>query len=60
MSLESIAHEIRKEIEKLTGVLHLLERGAKKTTRRKMSQAARKRIGAAQKKRWAKIRAEKK
>jgi hypothetical protein len=33
MSLESIAHEIRKEIEKLTGVLHLLERGAKRTTR---------------------------
>jgi hypothetical protein len=59
MSLESIAHEIRKEIEKLTGVLHLLERGAKKTTRtrRKISAAGRKRIAAAQRKRWAKIRA---
>jgi len=59
MSLESIAHEIRKEIEKLTSVLHLLE-GKTKVKARKMSVAARKRIGAAQKKRWAKIRAAKK
>jgi hypothetical protein len=62
MSLESIAHEIRKEIEKLTEVLHLLERRAKKTTRarRKISAAGRKRIAAAQRARWAKIRASKK
>ena len=59
MSLESIAQEIRKEIEKLTGVLHLLE-GNTKIKARKMSAAARKRIGAAQKKRWAKVRASKK
>jgi len=56
MSLEAIAHEIRKEIEKLTEVLYLLE-GRAKTMRRKMSAAGRKRIAAAQRKRWAKIRA---
>jgi exonuclease VII small subunit len=62
MSLESITQQIRKEISKLNQVLHLLEDGAKKTTRvrRKMSAAGRKRIAAAQKKRWAKIRAGKK
>jgi hypothetical protein len=58
MSLESIAQDIRKEIEKLTEVLHLLEGGAKKTTRarRKISVAGRKRIAAAQRARWKKIR----
>jgi hypothetical protein len=62
MSLESITHEIRKEIEKLTSVLHLLEGRAKKTMRagRKMSAAGRKRIAAAQRARWAKIRAARK
>jgi hypothetical protein len=61
MGLESIAHEIRKEIEKLTEVLHLLEGRAKKTRAgRKISAAGRKRIAAAQRARWAKIRAAKK
>jgi hypothetical protein len=59
MSLESITQAIREEISKLNKVLHLLEGGAKKTTRarRKMSVAGRKRIAAAQRARWAKIRA---
>jgi hypothetical protein len=62
MSVESIRQQIREEISKLNQVLHLLEGGAKKTTRarRKISAAGRKRIAAAQKKRWAKIRAGKK
>jgi hypothetical protein len=60
MSLESIAHEIRKEIQKLTGVLHLLEGKTKVKARRKMSAAGRKKIAAAQRARWAKIRAAKK
>jgi hypothetical protein len=64
MSLESITHQIREEISKLNQVLHLLEGGAKKTTRakggRKLSAAGRKRIVAAQRARWAKIKAAKK
>ena len=62
MKLGSITQAIREEISKLNQVLHLLEGGAKKTTRarRKISAAGRKRIAAAQKKRWAKIRASKK
>ena len=59
MSRESITQAIREEISQLNKVLHLLEAGAKKTTRarRKMSVAGRKRIAAAQRARWAKIRA---
>jgi hypothetical protein len=64
MGLESITQQIRQEISKLNQVLHLLEGRAKKTTRAKargkISAAGRKRIVAAQKKRWAKIRAGKK
>ena len=61
MSLESITQAIREEISKLNQVLHLLEGGAKKTTRAKargkISAAGRRRIAAAQRARWAKIRA---
>jgi hypothetical protein len=64
MSLEFITKQIREEISKLDQVVHLLERGARKTTRasarRRMSAAARKRISAAQKARWKKVRAAKK
>ena len=63
MSLEAITKEIRAEIAKLSHVLHLLEGGAKtkvKQARRKMSAAGRKRIAAAQRARWAKVRAGKK
>jgi hypothetical protein len=64
MSLESITKQIREEILKLNQVLHLLEGRAKKTTRakaprRKLSTAGRKRIVAAQRARWAKIKAAK-
>jgi exonuclease VII small subunit len=62
MSLESITQAIRNEISKLNQVLHLLEGGAKKTkrARRKISAAGRKRIAAAQRAKWARIRASKK
>ena len=65
MSLESITKQIREEISKLNQVLHLLEGRAKKTTRakaprRKLSTAGRKRFAAAQRARWAKIKAAKK
>lgn len=62
MSLESIATEIRAEIEKLNQVLRLLEGGRTKATkqatapRRTISAAGRKRIAAAQRARWKKIR----
>jgi hypothetical protein len=65
MSLESITKQIREEISKLNQVLHLLEGRAKKTTRAKAPHAnyqpqAGKRIAAAQRARWAKIKAAKK
>ena len=66
MGLESITQQIRQEISKLNQVLHLLEGRAKPKVakqgkaQRKISAAGRKRIAAAQKKRWAKIRAGKK
>jgi hypothetical protein len=69
LSIESITQEVKEEISKLTQVLHLLGgTGAKpakskaqpKAPRRKMSAAGRKRIAAAQRARWAKIRAAKK
>jgi len=59
MSLESIKKEIRKEIAKMSQVLHLLEGRAKtkvKRARRKISAAGRKRIAAAQRARWARVR----
>ena len=73
MSLESITNEIREEIAKLNQVLSLLEGGTtqraatqrvgKQATtngrkkKRKLSAAGRARIAAAQRARWAKIRA---
>jgi hypothetical protein len=62
MSLKAITKEIRKEIGKLSQVLHLLEGRAKTKVKRarKISAAGRKRIAAAQRARWAKIRTAKK
>ena len=68
MSLESITQEIREQISRLNQVLHLLEDGAKRKVRQaktpgtmhKLSAAGRRRIAAAQRARWAKIRAGKK
>ncbi len=69
LSIESITQQVKEEISKLTQVLHLLGgTGAKpakskaqpKAPRRKMSAAGRKRIAAAQRARWAKIKAGKK
>jgi len=69
MSLESITQQVKAEISKLTQVLHLLQGTGVKPTktqpqakapRHKMSAAGRKRIAAAQRARWAKIRAAKK
>jgi hypothetical protein len=68
MSLESITQQVKAEISKLTQVLHLLGGTGTKTSktkaqpkaRRKMSAAGRKRIAAAQRARWAKIKAAKK
>jgi hypothetical protein len=73
MGVDSIAAQVKAEILKLQQVLNLLEGGAKPTSaktasvsvppakpRRKMSAAGRRRIAAAQKARWAKIRAAKK
>ena len=68
MSLESITNEIREEISKLNQVLNLLEGGGNHTAKgakgpgrgRRLSAAGRKRIAAAQRARWAKIRAGKK
>ena len=62
MSLESIAQQVRNEIEKLSQVLRLLEGGNAKSVKRrggrhKLSAAGRKRIADAQRARWAKIRA---
>jgi hypothetical protein len=73
MGVDSIAVRVRQEIKTLQEVLRLLEGGAKQTAatasavsvppakpRRTMSAAARRRIAAAQKARWAKVRAAKK
>jgi hypothetical protein len=64
MSLESITQQVKAEIAKLNQVLRLLEgTGAakqRKAPRRKISAAGRKRIAAAQRARWAKIRVGKK
>ena len=71
MSRETIIAEIQQDIARMQKVIELLG-GAKtvsidtvvgkanKKARRKMSAAGRKRIAAAQKARWAKIRAAKK
>jgi hypothetical protein len=70
LSIESIKQQVKEEIEKLSQVLHLLEGGNQRAgkqagatggaKKRKMSAAGRARIAAAQKARWAKIRAGKK
>ena len=67
MSLESITQQVKEEISRLNEVLHLLEGGTKPAKsmgqvrqRRKMSAAGRKRIGDAQRARWARVRAGKK
>jgi hypothetical protein len=69
MNLESITQEIKAEIAKLAAALHLLEGGGQtkvkrspkvKQAKRTMSAAARKKIGAAQRLRWKKIREGKK
>jgi len=62
--IEDIVQELKAEIEKLSQAVRLLE-GTKatkraKATRRKMSAAGRKRIAAAQRARWRKIRRAKK
>ena len=67
MSIEGIVQEVRAEIGRLEQVLKLLGHGTvsvqktaaktERAPRRKMSAAGRKRIAAAQKARWAKIRA---
>jgi hypothetical protein len=68
--MESITEQVRKEIQKLNQVLKLLEGSkqpkvkrsstVKQAPKRTMSAAARKKIAAAQRARWAKIRAGKK
>jgi len=68
LSVEGIIQEVRAEIGRLEQVLKLLGHGTVSVhkpvkigkPRRKMSAAGRKRIAAAQKARWAKIRAAKK
>jgi hypothetical protein len=69
VSIESIKQQVKEEIEKLSQVLHLLEGGTnqrvgKQATgvrkKRTLSAAGKARIAAAQKARWAKIRAGKK
>jgi hypothetical protein len=71
LSRESIIAEIQQDIARMQKVIELLGGGktvsidtvvgkAGKKSRRKMSAAGRKRIAAAQKARWAKIRAAKK
>jgi hypothetical protein len=65
LSIESIAKQIRQEIEQLSKVLHLLGGTSKRTytvarKKRTISAAGRRRIAAAQRARWAKIKAAKK
>jgi hypothetical protein len=70
MSRESIIAEIRKDVALMEHVIKLLGGvntvsiddvvGKPKTARRKMSAAGRKKIAAAQRARWAKVRAAKK
>ena len=60
MDIESIAKQIRQEIERLSRVLHLLGGTTGSRKKRKLSAAGRKRIAAAQRARWAKVRTAKK
>jgi hypothetical protein len=70
LSIESIIAEIRQNIARMEKAIELLSGGKTvsidkvvgkpRTARRKLSAAGRRRIAAAQKARWAKIRAAKK
>jgi len=60
LDIESIAKQIRQEIERLGKVLHLLGGTTGSRKKRKLSAAGRKRIAAAQRARWAKVRTAKK
>ena len=59
MNLDSVINDIKKQIAILTEGLRVLEGlgGKQAGPRRKMTAAGRKKIAAAQRKRWAKIRA---
>lgn len=56
MDLSKLKAEIRSEIDKWQKVLTVLDGGRPAGKKRTMSVAARKRISAAQKARWAKVR----
>jgi hypothetical protein len=70
MSIENVIREVKEEIARLSQVVRLLEgksargqRPAQKSTARPtriVSVAARRKMAAAQRARWAKVRAEKK
>ena len=64
MNTQAIAAEVRAEIARLQKVLDLLEgsasRGGRGRIKRKLSKDARERIAEAQRKRWAKLRKQKK
>jgi hypothetical protein len=57
MDTTKLLGEVKKEIKRLQKIASLL--GGDSTKGKGMTQAARKKIAAAQKKRWAKVRAEK-
>lgn len=60
MDTQKLLEECRKEIARLQKIIDLLEEGSTSTSgrrkRKPMSQAARDKIAAAQKKRWAKAK----
>jgi hypothetical protein len=60
MDTAKLLEEVKKEIKRLQKIAKLLGEGSGSTGKRKVSAKARAAIGAAQKKRWAKVRAEKK
>jgi type II secretory pathway predicted ATPase ExeA len=60
MDTPKLLKEVKKEIKRLQKIAKLLGEGSgKSTSGRKLSAAARKKIADGQKKRWAKVRAEK-
>jgi hypothetical protein len=60
MDTPKLLKEVRKEIKRLQKIAKLLGDGSgKSTSGRTLSKAARKKIADGQKKRWAKVRAEK-
>jgi hypothetical protein len=62
MDTPKLLEEVKKEIARLQKVADLLEGGSTSTsgrrTRKPMSKARREKIAAAQRKRWAKVKAE--